>query len=129
MYPRMTILDVDIVLDHSNVVVTTHGDTPLFKSEKFEIAMKKWLKNEFNNVKKAIKDQLKKLEKNLWNNIPFEYKGIAGTLVSSLSDKFNLTPEYLEFGITSELEGIDHGEFASKLRRIKPEFSENPEFK
>ena len=56
MYPRMTILDVDIVLDHSNVVVTTHGDTPLFKSEKFEIAMKKWLKNEFNNVKKAIKD-------------------------------------------------------------------------
>ena len=56
MYPRMHILDVDIVLDHSNVVVTPHGDTPLFKSEKFEVAMKKWLKNEFNKVKKAIKD-------------------------------------------------------------------------
>lgn len=32
MYPRFTIIDVDFVLDHNNVIVTCHGQTPLFKS-------------------------------------------------------------------------------------------------
>ena len=70
-----------------------------------------------------------KLEKNLWKSIPFEFKGIAGTLVSSMSDKFDLTPEYLEFGVVSEIEGVDHSHFKNKLRRIKPEFKNDETFK
>ena len=40
-----------------------------------------------------------------------------------------LTDEYLEVGVISELYGVDHDEFKDKLRKIHPSFSEDPDFK
>lgn len=128
MYPRFTIIDVDFVLDHNNVIVTCHGQTPLFKSLKFETAMKKYLKSEFNNVRNTIKLQLSIVEKNIWKNIPFEYRGLGYYFLYSLSDKLILTSEYLELGILSEIYGADHGEFKESLRRIVPQFRDDQEF-
>ena len=54
MYPRFTFSAIELNLDHNDVVVVCQGDTPLFKTQMFEIAMKNWLKNEFGQVRKAL---------------------------------------------------------------------------
>ena len=46
MYPKFSIEEVNLVLDESGVNVIAHGQTPLFKSKKFESAMKSWLHQE-----------------------------------------------------------------------------------
>jgi hypothetical protein len=68
-----------------------HGHTPLFKSKKFEVAMKSWLENEIHVIKKSLKDQLTKIESNIWKQIPFEYKGMGYKFQYSLSDALLLT--------------------------------------
>lgn len=91
--------------------------------------MREWLLNEMHSIKKGIQEQFEEVEKNIWKQIPFEYTGLAYKFLYSLSDKLKLTDDYLEVGIISEVYGVDHGEFKSKLRKIVPTFSEDPDFK
>jgi hypothetical protein len=116
MFPRFAIYDVEVLLDLPNTIVMSHGHTPLFKSKKFEDAMKAWLENEIHVIKKTLKESLIKVEANIWKNIPFEYKGMGYQFLYSLSDKLELTQDFLELGIISEIYGVDHGEFKEKLR-------------
>jgi hypothetical protein len=36
MFPKFTIEEVNLVLDEPNTSVVAHGQTPLFKTKKFE---------------------------------------------------------------------------------------------
>jgi hypothetical protein len=75
-----------------------------------------------------MKSQVSQIEKNMWKNIPFEYKGMGYKFKYSLSDALRLNEDSLEVGIISELYGVDHGDFKEELRKIKPIFSEDPSF-
>ena len=72
---------------------------------------------------------MKEVERNIWRQIPFNYKGIGYEIKYSLADKLKLTDDYLEVSIVSEIYGVDHDDFKDKLRHVKPQFSEDPEFK
>jgi hypothetical protein len=43
MYPKFNVESVSMKLDQDNTVVSVFGDIPLFKTKKFEDAVKKWL--------------------------------------------------------------------------------------
>jgi hypothetical protein len=67
------------------------------------------------------------IENKIWEHIPFEYNGLGYKFIYSLSDHMQLSQDYLEVGIISELD-VDHDEFKEKLRRVIPLFSQDPEF-
>lgn len=46
MYPKFEVIDVGMDIDMVNAAVSVQGDTPLFKTKKFEEAVKRWLKKE-----------------------------------------------------------------------------------
>lgn len=130
MFPQFKVEEVKLQVDQQNTIVTAHGQTPLFKTKKFEDSLKKWLQQE---TSRSLIPQLKKhfidIEKNIWTHIPFEYQGLGYKLVYGLSEKMKLTDDYIEIGVVSELHDVDHGEFKEQLRRVTPEFNENNEFK
>ena len=68
-----------------------------------------------------------KIEESIWDNIPFEYQGLGYKFLYSLSEKMELTTNYLNVGIISELD-VDHDEFKEKLRKISPEYSEDSSY-
>lgn len=51
MYPRFDIMEVNLVLEADSTVVSTKGNTPLFKSKKFEEAVKKMLHSELESLR------------------------------------------------------------------------------
>ena len=91
--------------------------------------MKSWLHKETKTLANGIKENLIEVERNIWKHVPFEYQGFGYKFQYSLSDKMQLSDEFLEVGIISELYDVDHGEFKEKLRKIHPTFSEEPSFK
>lgn len=60
-----------------------------------------------------------KIEASIWDNIPFDYQGLGYKFLYSLSERMELTKDYLDVGIISELD-VDHDEFKEKLRKISP---------
>jgi hypothetical protein len=73
MYPKFNIEEVNLVLDEPNTQVTALGQTPLFKTQKFEKAVKKWLHDKIKVLTSEVRAQLIEVEKNIWTHIPFEY--------------------------------------------------------
>lgn len=101
--------------------MTAHGHTPLFKTKKFEEAVRRWLREETQrSLVPQIKKHLVEVEEHVWKQVPFEHQGLGYKLVYSLSDKIRLSEDHVEVGVISELEGVDHGEFEHKLRRVTP---------
>ncbi len=86
------------------------------------------MQTEIESLKSQIKDQLIAIEEKVWKKIPFEQKGIGYKFQYSLADEMKLTDEYLEMDFTNELYGVDHSDFSEKLRKIYPQFSDDPEF-
>lgn len=125
MYPKFVVEEIRFELDQANTVVTAQGQTPLFKTKKFEEAFKHWLRVETKrSLVPQIKQHFARIEETIWTHVPFEYAGLGYKLVYSLSDKIRLTEDFLEVGVISELYDVDHGEFKDKLRLVKPAFSE-----
>lgn len=50
MYPKFEIVEVNIIIDEESTTVMAHGQTPMFKTKKFEIALKNWLHEESKNL-------------------------------------------------------------------------------
>eukprot|EP00347_Sterkiella_histriomuscorum_P009557 403340748 len=129
MYPKFLIDEVNIILDESNIIVSAQGQVPLFKTKKFEAAIQKWLHQENRKLIQSIKDRLIEIDRNLWQKIPYEYKGLGYKFVYDLSENVKLTDEFIEMSFENELEGADHSEFGTQLRKIYPQFSDLPEWK
>ncbi|CDW83288.1 UNKNOWN [Stylonychia lemnae] len=124
LYPKFMIDEVNIVIDEASIIATAHGKTPLFKTQKFEDAIKNWLHSETKSIKESIKNKLIDIENTLMDKIPYSFTNFGHTFIYSLADKIKLKEEYLEISFTSELEGVDHGEFSEKLRKIYPQFTD-----
>jgi hypothetical protein len=91
MYPHFAVKEVVMKMDKENTVVVAHGQTPLFKSKKFEEAIKKWVDLELErSVIPEIKKKFEEVEKQVWINIPFEYKGIGFKVIYSLAEEMVL---------------------------------------
>ncbi len=61
-------------VDQQNTVVSVFGDTPLFKTKRFEEALKKWLAAETqSNLVPQLKQHFINIEKTIWDHVPFEY--------------------------------------------------------
>lgn len=50
IYPKFNVKEVIIAIDHSNTIVSAFGHVPLFKTKKFEEAIKRWLEKETQNT-------------------------------------------------------------------------------
>jgi len=48
--PKFEIQEVTLIVDEANTLVIAHGQSPLFKSHKFEKALKQWLHEETKRV-------------------------------------------------------------------------------
>jgi phage tail tube protein FII len=136
MLPRFAITDVNMTLDQEDTVVSVHGSgsgvhlntPPLFRTKRFEEAMREWLARETSKtLVPKVKAHIAEIEEGIWKNVPFEYRGLGYRMRYSLADKIKVADNYLEVSINSELYDVDHGEFKEKLRRITPQFSESPE--
>ena len=69
------------------------------------------------------------MEKNIWQMIPFDYKGFGYQFKYSLAEPLTLSEDYLELNLISEIYGVSHDEFKESLRKINPIFNESEEFK
>lgn len=50
IYPKFNVKDVNIAIDHQNTIVSAFGHVPLFKTKRFEDAIKRLLEKETLNT-------------------------------------------------------------------------------
>lgn len=74
MYPRFSVESVTVIVDEESTTVSVFGQVPLFKTKKFEDALKKWLSIETQKTLiPQIMQHFADIEDTIWKHIPFEY--------------------------------------------------------
>jgi hypothetical protein len=74
MYPKFSVESVTMKVDEESTTVSVFGEVPLFKTKKFEDALKKWLAIETQRtLVPQIKQHFFDIEDTIWTHIPFEY--------------------------------------------------------
>ena len=81
-----------------DIVVSTFGDLPLYKSHKFEEAVKNVLLKNTETIKNDFKASLQDAENHMWTRFPWDQEVVPRVHVTTnMSNKIKLTSDSIEF--------------------------------
>jgi hypothetical protein len=126
--PSFDIVSVDYEAQPSEVVVSTFGDLPLYKSHKFEDALKMTLVKQNEEVKKDLLKAFQEAENHMWRRFPWNEEIIPIVFMeTNMKDKIQMEEENISITLRSEVKGISEDVFETPLRTITPKLDENSE--
>jgi hypothetical protein len=125
--PNFKVLSVDYEALPSEVVVSTFGDLPLYKSHKFEDALKNTLVQKNEKIKEDLKKAFQDAENHMWKRFPWNKTVLPMiSLETAMKGDIELAEEAVGATFKSEVVGID--DQASKpLRTVYPDLDTESE--
>lgn len=107
--------------------IDLEGDLPVYKSHEFEESIKKWLTDSLKEREDDFKIQLQLSERQIMQSFAFK-KEITDTATahSSLSETMSLDNDHALISYHTEFSGTDLDPIKSKMRKVNPEFSNEP---
>lgn len=113
----------------ARVRIDLEGDLPVYKNSRFEAAIKKWLTDSLAQREADFKLAAQLSEREIMSSFAFKKELGDGRAHSSLSEALSLDDDNVLVSYHTEFEGDDLRALKSSLRAVKPEFSEEADFK
>lgn len=137
VYPKIELKDVAFTLDSKTFDIKGEGNLPLYKQHKFDDGIKQWMNSQLTERERHFMRELQRSEREIMSTFAFKKeiqlnKVLGETLGSavahsSLSEVMKLDGDHITMEYMTEFEGPDLQETAKSMRRIRAEYSQEPE--
>lgn len=128
VWPKVEVSEVSFALKPELFQVHLEGDLPVYKNRRFEQAVQKWLTDSLTARETDFKIAAQLSEREIMASFAFKKELGDSTAHSSLSEALSLDGDNVLMSYHTEFEGKDLDHMKGGMRKIRPEFSSEPEF-